>query len=160
MNLYKQKLNALVGLALAQDEATAEEYRQQLRNFPAEPVYIPSSTLESVTRDVLEEIGCPTHLTGYEIAVTAIQMVVKDSTYLKGMMHRLYPEAALIHGITYKNVEHSLWNMISVLFDRADPDVLEQLFGSSLNPNSGKLSNKEFLAWCAGRVKHRMGDCQ
>lgn len=61
----------------------------------------------------------------------------------------IYPVVAVLCGSTSSRVERAMRHAIETSFERADPDTLAEVFGSTIHPNRGKPCNAEFIAMLA-----------
>lgn len=106
----------------------------------------------------LREFGVPAHLLGYEYSKTAIAMIMGDPEILKnGVTKVLYPQIAKEHGTTASRVERAIRHTIETVISRHYTDELADLFGGCLNPHTGKITNSEFLATIAERIREEIG---
>lgn len=71
---------------------------------------------------------------------------------LTDLQHRLYPMAAARCGMTAPAVERSLRLCVESTWSRGSLEALERFFGSSVDPERGKPTNREFLC----RVQERL----
>lgn len=71
---------------------------------------------------------------------------------LMDLQHRLYPMAAAQCGMTAPAVERSLRLCVESTWSRGSLEALERFFGSSVDPERGKPTNREFLC----RVQERL----
>jgi len=71
---------------------------------------------------------------------------------LTDLQHRLYPMAAALCGMTPPAVERSLRLCVESTWSRGSLEALERFFGSSVDPERGKPTNREFLC----RVQERL----
>lgn len=97
-------------------------------------------------RECLKGLGVPVNLNGYKYLVEAIELATKDKTYLKGICKRLYPTIATNNGVTMGCVERSIRYAIKISSLRGDYDLMQEIFGNSINPESGTATNQEFIA--------------
>lgn len=94
----------------------------------------------------LMELGVAPGLAGYNYLKTAIKLVQEDATYLKGMTKRLYPEVARLNKSTASRVERGMRYAVEHSFDRMPIDIMTKYFGNTMDLNSGKVTNRHFLA--------------
>ena len=96
--------------------------------------------------ELLKEIGAPTHLLGYDYIKFAILLIAKDKSYLRQITKKLYPAIAEKFETTPSRVERAIRHCIEVSFNRAKAEKMEEIFSYTININTGKLTNSEFLA--------------
>ena len=106
----------------------------------------------TITREVqeeivhsLREINFPAHVKGYAYAKTALEIVLNRPEAIEAITKELYPEVARTHHTTPSRVERALRHGVELVYDRNDPDTLNELLGPS-GWDKGKLTNSEFLA--------------
>jgi len=104
--------------------------------------------IESRTKvtNLLNKIGMPNKLSGYRYLRRALLMVLEDKSMLEDLNSRLYAAVADEEKTIATNVERSIRYAIEFVFMYGCLDVLQELFGFTINSNKGKPSNREFLA--------------
>lgn len=100
----------------------------------------------------LREINFPAHVKGYTYTKTALEIILERPTSLEAITKELYPEIARIHHTTPSRVERAIRHGVELVYDRNDPDTLNELLGPS-GWNKGKLTNSEFLAVVAENIR-------
>lgn len=110
-------------------------------------------TLEARVTDILHEIGVPAHIRGYHYIREAIIMSVNDMEILNYITKELYPSIAKKCNTTPSRVERAIRHAIEVAWNRGKVDVIEQLFGYTINNHKGKPTNSEFIALIADRLR-------
>jgi two-component system response regulator (stage 0 sporulation protein A) len=113
-------------------------------------------TLEAKVTNVLHEIGVPAHIRGYHYMREAIMMSVEDLDVLNYITKELYPSIAKKCGTTPSRVERAIRHAIEVAFSRGKIDVIDSLFGYTVNTHKGKPTNSEFIALIADRLRIEM----
>lgn len=98
---------------------------------------------------LLLDIGINPGLKGYEYITVALQKIIDDPSYLKGITYRLYPEVASQLGTTSCAIERGIRHAIQHAFDSLTPSKIEHYFGHSIKLVSGTVTNKVFLATIA-----------
>jgi len=109
--------------------------------------------LESDVTAILHEVGVPAHIMGYHYLRDAIMLCVNDSSMLNGITKLLYPEVAKKHNSTSSRVERAIRHAIEVAFTRGNIDMIEELFGYTINSGKGKPTNSEFIAMIADKIR-------
>lgn len=102
---------------------------------------------------ILKDIGIPAHLKGYRNLVYAISLVLEDESFIDLVTKRLYPEVAVKMGVKPSNVERTIRGAIEIAFSNMSPEKSYELFGNCINPNTGKVTNKGFIAQIATTIK-------
>lgn len=153
MSLMERKLNAVMRFIAAQDYASQEKARAEVRDFltcVAPPV---PDDPKQLTQKVLRDIGIPEHLKGYDRLVTAICAVIDKPDLINAITKELYPMVAKKHQDTKSRVERSIRHCIEVAWDRGDLDVIQIYFGNAVDPCKGRPTNGEFIARIANIVR-------
>ena len=114
------------------------------------------SPLDDIVEGLLDEIGVPYHLVGRAHLHCAIKLLVSDKKYADAIVKCLYPAVAEHCSTTGIRVERGIRHAISCVWTSRDLDNAHAIFGNTINVNSGKPTNSEFLAACVNEVKHRM----
>lgn len=115
--------------------------------------------LETLVTNMIHEIGIPAHIKGYHYLRDAIMMAVEDMDVLNAITKILYPTVAKRYQTTSSRVERAIRHAIEVAWNRGKLDILDDLFGYTVNHGKGKPTNSEFIALVADTIrlgqKHR-----
>jgi len=109
--------------------------------------------LETRVTNILHEIGVPAHIRGYHYMREAIIMAINDIDVLNYITKELYPSIAKKCGTTPSRVERAIRHAIEVAWSRGKVDVIDSLFGYTINNHKGKPTNSEFIALIADRLR-------
>ncbi len=116
-------------------------------------------SLEDQVTHMIHEIGIPAHIKGYHYLRDSIMMAVEDMDVLNAITKILYPAVAKKNQTTSSRVERAIRHSIEVAWNRGKVDVLDKLFGYTINNGKGKPTNSEFIALIADTIrleqKHR-----
>lgn len=107
--------------------------------------------------ETLKEVGISANLNGYEYLKSALSMVLDDRTYLKNITSRMYTEIAKEHNTRAFRVERGIRHAIEVAFQRMDPEQMNRLFGRCTSYYKGKVTNAEFIAILAEKLRLELG---
>ena len=113
--------------------------------------------LKVTTSRLLKELGVPVNLNGYEYLVEAIELVINDKAYIKAICKKLYPTIATQHGVTIGCVERSIRHAIKKSFERGNCDLINKIFGYTINPDTGFATNAEYIATLADYISMKEG---
>lgn len=114
--------------------------------------------LESRVTQLIHNIGVPAHIKGYQYLRTAIMTVVKDAEMLEGITKILYPDIAKQYRTTANSVERAIRHAIEVAWERGNVDIIEDVFGYTVDCGKGKPTNSEFIALIADKIRLEMAD--
>jgi two-component system response regulator (stage 0 sporulation protein A) len=110
-------------------------------------------SLESKVTKILHEIGVPAHIRGYHYMREAIMMAVLNMDVLNYITKELYPSIAKKCNTTPSRVERAIRHAIEVAWSRGKVDVINDLFGYTINNDKGKPTNSEFIALIADNLR-------
>lgn len=110
-------------------------------------------SLDTDVTTIMHEIGIPAHIKGYRYLREAIMMVVSRVELLGCVTKELYPTIARNHGTTASRVERAIRHAIEVAWARGNFDVINGLFGHTVNRERGKPTNSEFIAMVADKLR-------
>lgn len=113
----------------------------------------PQMSLEELVTDIIHEVGVPAHIKGYQFLRDAIIMSVLDMDMLNSVTKMLYPEVAKKHGTTPSRVERAIRHAIEVAWARGKVDVLNEMFGYTIDVAKGKPTNSEFIALITDKIR-------
>lgn len=114
---------------------------------------ISSQDLESAITGIIHEIGVPAHIKGYVYLREAITMVVNNMELLSAVTKELYPSIARKFNTTSSRVERAIRHAIEVAWGRGRVEVINNLFGYTINNDKGKPTNSEFIAMVADKLR-------
>lgn len=112
--------------------------------------------LERTVTTIIQEIGVPAHIKGYQYVREAIVLAVQDIEVINAVTKVLYPAVAKRFGTTPSRVERAVRHAIETAWDRGDLETLQSYFGYTVNSAKGKPTNSEFIAMIADRIRLRM----
>lgn len=108
---------------------------------------------EVIITDMLHNLGIPSHIRGYQYIKEGILIVYKKGRALTYITKDVYPEIAMKFDTTPTRVERAIRHAIEVSWNRGDLNLMEEIFGNSLNVNRDKPTNAEYLTTIADRIK-------
>jgi len=120
------------------------------------PRAIESRPVDFEVTDVIREIGIPAHIKGYQYLREAITMIVADNNFLGAVTKELYPTVAQKYSTTPSRVERAIRHSIEVAWNRGNMDMINRLFGCTVNRDKGKPTNSEFMAMIADKLRMEM----
>lgn len=109
--------------------------------------------LNMLVTQMIHEIGVPAHIKGYLYLRTAIIMAVENMDILNAVTKQLYPDIAKEYGTTDTRVERAIRHAIEVAWERGNIDVINDLFGYTIQADKGKPTNSEFIALMSDRIR-------
>ncbi len=109
--------------------------------------------LETVVTKHMCEFGIPANLQGYQYIRTAIMMAAEDMSILNYITKRLYPEIAKKYSTTSSRAERSIRHAIEAAWKKGSAEVMNEVFGYTIQSDKGKPTNSEFIAAIADRVR-------
>ena len=101
---------------------------------------------------LLHDLGVPSHIKGYQYIRESISLLYKDP-HIKGITKELYPLVAKSYDTTSSRVERAIRHAIEVSWARGDYDLMEDLFGHSVDYDRAKPTNSEFIATITDKLK-------
>lgn len=117
------------------------------------PYQINAQDLEAKVSNAIREIGVPAHIKGYMYLREAIIMVVERVDLLSAVTKELYPAIASKYKTTASRVERAIRHAIEVAWTRGNVDLINSVFGHTVNPERGKPTNSEFIALIADKLR-------
>lgn len=108
---------------------------------------------EAIITDLLHNLGIPSHVRGYQYIKEGILIVYKNGNNISYITKDIYPEVAKKFKTTPTRVERAIRHAIEISWNRGDLDLMEEIFGNSLNVNRDKPTNSEYLTTIADRLK-------
>ncbi len=146
MKNLREQVGLLIKLAISEDPVEQKMLRARLAK--TEDLLRVPEKLDGV----LAELGIPDYTKGYRMMIRAIriQMEHTEPVSLSGM---LYPTLAKEFGCKPSRVSRSLRDCVDLCFDRADQEVIQKYFGSTIDPDRGKATTRQFLVRIANLMR-------
>lgn len=101
--------------------------------------------LEIKTSELLHNLGVPSQIKGYQYLREGILMLYQSTDFIGSITSNLYPEIARRHDTTATRVERAIRHAIEISWNRGDYQVMNKLFGHSIDFDRSKPTNSEFL---------------
>ena len=101
--------------------------------------------VETVAAALLRTMEVPGKLRAWDFLPEMAAMLVVHPPLCQDLAHGLYPLIAGRYGMTAAGVERSLRLCVESTWIRGSIGALERFFGSSVDPEKGKPTNREFL---------------
>ena len=112
-----------------------------------------NNNLQISISKMLHELGMPSHIKGYQYIREAISMVYDNPDIVGGITKELYPELASKFDTTVSRVERAIRHAIEVSWNRGDWDLMEEIFGHSVDIDKAKPTNSEFIVTVADKLR-------
>ena len=112
-----------------------------------------ANNIESDVTDIIRDIGIPANIKGYQYIREGIIMAVNDVNMLNYITKLLYPSIAKKYKTTSSSVERAIRHAIEVAWNRGQIDVINDIFGYTVNAGKGKPTNSEFIALIADKLR-------
>ena len=109
--------------------------------------------METKVTGIIHKVGVPAHIKGYNYLRCAIIKSIIDTDIINSVTKELYPQVAKEYNTTPARVERAIRHAIEVAWMRGDADVLQSIFGYTVQSNKGKPTNSEFIAMIADRLR-------
>lgn len=106
----------------------------------------------SVTK-ILHELGVPSHIKGYQYIREGILLIYNNPEIIGGITKELYPEIANKYDTTVSRVERAIRHAIEVSWNRGDWELMEEIFGHSVDIDKAKPTNSEFIVTVADKLR-------
>lgn len=113
----------------------------------------------SITK-ILHELGIPSHIKGYQYIRDGIGIIYERPETIGGITKELYPELASKFDTTVSRVERAIRHAIEVSWNRGNWDLMEEIFGHSVDIDKAKPTNSEFIVTIADKLRlefHKVG---
>ena len=106
----------------------------------------------SITK-ILHQLGIPSHIKGYQYIRDGICMIFEKPDMIGGITKELYPELASKFDTTVSRVERAIRHAIEVSWNRGNWDLMEEIFGHSVDIDKAKPTNSEFIVTIADKLR-------
>ena len=106
----------------------------------------------SITK-ILHQLGVPSHIKGYQYIREGISILYDNPAMIGGITKELYPTIARKFDTTVSRVERAIRHAIEVSWNRGSWDLMEEIFGHSVDIDKAKPTNSEVIVTIADKVR-------
>ncbi len=146
--VFIRRLKQIAGM-----DAPVPKVRENISAYNDNTPIQNEKNLEVTVTNVIHEMGIPAHIKGYLYLRDAIIMVTENIDYLGAITKELYPKIAIKYNTTPSRVERAIRHSIEVAWSRGRVDVINKLFGYTVNNHKGKPTNSEFIALISDKIR-------
>ena len=114
---------------------------------------IDDKNLQVNVTHILHELGVPSHIKGYHYLREGIKLLYNNPELIGGITKELYPTIAKKFESTDTRVERSIRHAIEVSWNRGNWDLMQELFGYSVDIDKAKPTNSEFIVTIADKLR-------
>ena len=111
------------------------------------------NNLQIAVTKVLHELGVPSHIKGYSYIRDSILEVYFNPSIVGGITKELYPKIANDFNTTVSRVERAIRHAIEVSWNRGNWDLMQEIFGYSVDIDRAKPTNSEFIITVADKLR-------
>lgn len=111
------------------------------------------NNLEISVTHMLHELGMPSHIKGYQYVRDGIVMIYNNPDIVGGITKELYPDVASKYNTTVSRVERAIRHAIEVSWNRGNWELMEEVFGHSVDIDKAKPTNSEFIVTIADKLR-------
>ena len=123
-----------------------------LKSTGVKSLLFDSQAMSEEITGILHQLGIPAHLFGHNYLREAILMVIHDRSLATKLSKAVYPVIARKYGKSTASVEKAMRNALDIAWERGKTDLLNDLFGYTININKGRATNSEFIALIADKL--------
>jgi len=122
-----------------------------------ETVDIVNHGLQVSISKLLHDLGIPSHIKGYQYIREGIALAYEKPEVIGAITKQMYPDIAKRFDTTVSRVERAIRHAIEVSWNRGDWDLMEEIFGNSVDIDRAKPTNSEFIVTLADKLKLESG---
>lgn len=111
------------------------------------------SNLQVSITKLLHELGVPSHIKGYTYIREGISLIYNNPSLASAITKELYPVIAEKFDTTASRVERAIRHAIEVSWNRANWELMEEIFGYSVDIDKAKATNSEFIVTLADKLR-------
>lgn len=125
----------------------------EIKNYNNTAIDIHYNNLQISITKILHELGIPSHIKGYQYIREGITILYERPEVIGGITKELYPDIASKFNTTVSRVERAIRHAIEVSWNRGDWDLMEEIFGHSVDIDKAKPTNSEFIVTVADKLR-------
>lgn len=142
-------------LEISQNNTNIQEARRaeaRKRQIKAKTDINSKEVIQYITKIMLS-VGIPANLKGYRYIREAIKMTLEDVNKLQRITAELYPEIAKKFNTSATRAERAMRHAIEVAWARGNMDIIDEIFGYTIQTGKGRPTNSEFIAIISDKVR-------
>ena len=112
-----------------------------------------NNTIQLAISKLLHALGIPSHIKGYQYIRESVYLMYQNPNLISGITKEVYPEIAMRFDTTSSRVERAIRHAIEVSWNRGDYELMEEIFGHSVDYDRAKPTNSEFIATLADKLR-------
>ena len=101
---------------------------------------------------ILQEIGVPAHVRGYQYLRDAILLSMESPSLLTSASKKLYPKVAEEYATTTGRVERAIRHAIESAWNKGGMEEMNRMFQCEFNMKKGRPTNSEFIAQISDKL--------
>lgn len=121
--------------------------------FGGEALDLYHNNLQVSITKTLHELGVPSHIKGYQYIREGVSIVYERPEIVGGITKELYPEIAKKYDTTVSRVERAIRHAIEISWNRGNWQLMEDIFGHSVDIDKAKPTNSEFIVTVADKLR-------
>lgn len=119
----------------------------------ASKINVYHNNLEISVTKLLHGLGVPSHIKGYQYIREGVILMYEKPDIVGAITKELYPEIANRFDTTVSRVERAIRHAIEVSWNRGDIDLMEEIFGHSVDYDRAKPTNSEFIVTVSDKLR-------
>ena len=120
---------------------------------PSKNIDLGKNNLKISITKTLHDLGIPSHIKGYQYIREGVEILFDRPDVIGGITKELYPELADRFSTTVSRGERAIRHAIEVSWNRGDWDLMDELFGHSVDIDKAKPTNSEFMVTIADKLR-------
>ncbi len=122
-------------------------------NYDKKTIDMKYNNLQVSITKILHELGVPSHIKGYQYIREGITVLYEHPEVIGGITKELYPDIAEKFDTTVSRVERAIRHAIEVSWNRGNWQLMEDIFGHSVDIDKAKPTNSEFIVTVADKLR-------
>ena len=102
---------------------------------------------------ILHKLCVTSHIKSYTFIRERINIIYNDPSIANAITKELYPVIAKKYETTSSRVERAIRHAIEVSWNRANWELMEEIFGYSVDIDKAKATNSEFIVTLADKLR-------
>ena len=151
MKVLKSRIKLLFNI---DDAESVEETGTDLAGkYHRKPEYSGAGDVATEVSTILQELGIPPHIKGYQYLREAIILVIEKVDLMSAVTKELYPSIAKKFNTTASRVERAIRHSIEVAWSKGQIENMNRIFGYNVILDKSKPTNSEFIAMISDNLR-------
>lgn len=156
MRTIDEKVDLIMRYIVSNDWDEADNIKEQIADILNSENSKKSVYVQDEIHKMLNELGIRQSLLGHTYLTTAIELCLGDGGLIRRGVTALYSDIADEHNTAGSRIERAIRHSIQEGMTCGDLDIINRVFGSTIDSDKARPTNKHFIVACVDEMRRRL----